>query len=264
MIRTSETAGNYAQVNGLKMYYEIHGTGKPLVLIHGGGSSIYTTFGRVLPELAKTHQVIGVDLQAHGRTADNGRVTTFEQDADDVAELLRQLQITNAAVFGFSNGASTTMQLAIRSPGLVRKIVVASGFYRRDGMFTGFWDMMKNASLINMPQQLKDDYIRIAPRPQDLEIMHDKDASRMLNFTDWDEDLIRSIKVPALVIGSDADVMTPEHTVKMFRLFAQANLLIFPGVHGEFLGEITAPKNNGNLILMAVALINDFLDKPVV
>src|SRR5690242_11657662 len=96
--------GRYATVNGLKMYYEIHGSGQPLVLIHGGGSTIKSTFGRILPDLAKTHRVIAVELQAHGHTADIDRPLSFEQDADDVAALLKQLHIEKADVMGFSNG----------------------------------------------------------------------------------------------------------------------------------------------------------------
>ncbi|MDZ4846107.1 MAG: alpha/beta hydrolase [Chitinophagales bacterium] len=102
------------------MYYEIHGTGAPLVLIHGGSSTIQTTFGRVLPVFAKTHKVIAVEMQAHGRTADIDRPLSFEQDADDVAALLKYLNISKADIFGFSNGASTTLQLAIRHPELIK------------------------------------------------------------------------------------------------------------------------------------------------
>src|SRR4051812_33330819 len=110
----TNVAGNYAVVNGLKMYYEIHGEGFPLILIHGGGSDIYVTFGRVLSTFAKKHQVIGVDLQAHGRTPDRGMPTSFEQDADDIAALLKHLDIKQADIMGFSNGGNTAMQLAIR------------------------------------------------------------------------------------------------------------------------------------------------------
>src|SRR6187551_1009682 len=98
-------SGNYASLNGLKMYYEIHGTGFPLVLIHGGGSTIQTTFGRVLQDFAKTHKVIAVEMQAHGHTADIDRPLSFSQDADDIAMLLKQLKIEKADIFGFSNGA---------------------------------------------------------------------------------------------------------------------------------------------------------------
>ena len=105
----AQATGKYANVNGLKMYYEIQGNGFPLVLIHGGGSTIGTTFGRILPALSKTHKVIAVEMQAHGHTADINRPLSFEQDADDIAELLKQLNITKADIFGFSNGASNTL-----------------------------------------------------------------------------------------------------------------------------------------------------------
>ena len=134
-----DSTSGYASVNGLKMYYEIHGTGSPLVLIHGGGSTIQTSFGRVLHSFAKTHKVITVELQAHGRTADRDRPLSFEQDADDVATLLKYLSIDKADIFGFSNGASTTLQLAIRDPQQVNKIIVASTFYKKDGAQPWFW-----------------------------------------------------------------------------------------------------------------------------
>src|SRR5437868_6977754 len=145
-----DRVSGYASVNGLKMYYEIHGKGAPLVLIHGGGSTIQTTFGLVLHSFAKNHQVIAVELQAHGHTADIDRPLSFEQDADDVAELLNQLHINNADVFGFSNGASTTLQMAIRHPELINKIIVASTFYKKDGAQPWFFDMMKNATFDGM------------------------------------------------------------------------------------------------------------------
>ena len=128
----NEPAGRYATVNGLRMYYEIHGSGKPLVLIHGGGSTIQTTFGRILPLLSGTHKVIAVEMQAHGHTADIDRSLSFEQDADDIAALLKQLHIDKADIFGFSNGASTTLQFAIRHPQMTGRIVVmkADGFAR--------------------------------------------------------------------------------------------------------------------------------------
>src|SRR5262249_15534415 len=127
------SAGNYANVNGIKMYYEIHGEGKPLVLIHGGGSTIESNYGYILPLFAQHYKVIAVELQAHGHTSDRDAPETFEQDADDVAALLKQLDISKANILGFSNGGSTTMQIAIRHPGLVNKIVIASGAYKREG-----------------------------------------------------------------------------------------------------------------------------------
>src|ERR1700744_4498936 len=108
--------GQYAPINGLQLYYELHGSGHPLALLHGGGSSMTTTYGRILPLLARRHRVIGVDLQAHGRTRDNGRPLSFEQDADDLAALLDVLGIDKTDLMGFSNGATTALQFAIRHP----------------------------------------------------------------------------------------------------------------------------------------------------
>src|SRR5215471_16135510 len=184
------SAGNYANVNGIKMYYEIHGEGKPLVLIHGGGSTIESNYGYILPLFAQYYKVIAVELQAHGHTGDRNAPETFEQDADDVAALVKQLNISRASIFGFSNGGSTVMQIAIRHPEMVDKIVVASGAYKRDGFIPGFFAMMQNASLDNMPQPLKDAFLKINPDTNALRNMHDKDAARMIAFNDWkDSDL---------------------------------------------------------------------------
>src|SRR6478736_9494655 len=148
--------GKYANVNGIKMYYEIHGEGKPLVLIHGGGSTIQTTFGRILPLFAEHYKVIAVELQAHGHTSDRNAPETFEQDADDVATLLKQINIPKTSVLGFSNGGTTAMQIAIRHPEVVNKLVIIAAAYQREGFIPGFFEGMQHASLENMPQPLKD------------------------------------------------------------------------------------------------------------
>jgi pimeloyl-ACP methyl ester carboxylesterase len=234
--------GNYANVNGLKMYYEIHGEGFPLVLIHGGGSTIGTTFGRVLPELAKTHKVIAVEMQAHGHTADINRPLSFEQDADDIAELLKQLKIEKADIFGFSNGASTTLEVAIRHPQLVNKIVVASTMYKMEGAQPWFPGMMQQATFEGMPQMLKDAFLQINPDTAALHAMYERDVTRMRNFKDIKEEDIKAIKAPALIICGDNDVNIPEHAVEMHRKIQNSKLAIFPGGHGDYIGEITTVK----------------------
>jgi len=252
--------GHFAQVNGLKMYYEIHGTGTPLVLIHGGGSTIYTTFGNILPELAKHHQIIAVEMQAHGHTQDIDRPLSFEQDADDVAALLQQLHISKASVFGFSNGASTAMQIGIRHPDLVEKLVLASGFYKRAGMQPWFWPMMEKATFADMPQIYKDAYLAIAPNnDKGLLAMFNRDSQRMLTFKDWTDDALRSIQAPALILMGDQDVMTPEHAVEMHRLIAHSKLAIVPGTHGEFIGEIATVKKGSKVPELVVAMVEEFL-----
>jgi pimeloyl-ACP methyl ester carboxylesterase len=233
-----QSNGKYANVNGLKMYYEVYGNGFPLVLIHGGGSTIGTTFGRILPALSKTRHVIAVEMQAHGHTADIDRPLSFEQDADDVAELLKQLHIDKADIFGFSNGASTTLQIAIRHPQLVNKIVVASTFYKRDGAQPWFWDMMKNATFEGMPQAYKDVFLEINPDTNALHRMYERDVTRMQTFKDIKEEDIKSITAAALIICGDKDVVLPEHAVEMYRQMPDAKLAILPGGHGDFIGEL--------------------------
>jgi pimeloyl-ACP methyl ester carboxylesterase len=256
----SQTAGKYADVNGLKMYYEIHGEGFPLVLIHGGGSDIGTTFGRILPALAKKHKVIAVDMQAHGHTADIDRSLSFEQDADDIAGLLKQLKITKADIFGFSNGASTTLQVAIRHPHLVNKIIVASTMYKRSGAFQGFWDMMKNATFEGMPQVYKDAFLKINPDKEALHAMYKRDVTRMQSFKDIKDDDIKNINAPALIIAGNKDVVTPEHAVEMYRQIKNAQLAIFPGGHGDYMGEITTLKP-GQTEFVALPVIEEFLSE---
>src|SRR5262245_7763649 len=124
----------YLPVNGIQMYYEVHGDGgTPLVLLHGGGSTIDVTYGRILPLLARRRTVIAVEEQGHGRTTDRDAPVRFDTSADDVAALLRQLDVRTADVMGFSNGASVAMQVAIRHPALVRKLIFASSMTKRSG-----------------------------------------------------------------------------------------------------------------------------------
>jgi pimeloyl-ACP methyl ester carboxylesterase len=252
---------DYSDVNGLKMYYEIYGEGKLLVLIHGGGSTIQTTFGRVIPMLAKHRQLIAVELQAHGRTNDRENELSFEQDADDVAALLKNLNIPRADIFGFSNGGTTALQIAIRHPELVDKIIAASALCKRNGVPSGFWDFMKQAQLENMPEQLKEAYIKVAPAPKGLQVMHDRDAKRMVDFKDIPDEQIQSIKAPTLIIIGDNDVTTPEHAIEIHRLISNSELAIIPGGHGEYIGEITTLKPDSKESDFVVPMIESFLDK---
>ncbi|MGQ3088990.1 alpha/beta fold hydrolase, partial [Flavobacterium sp.] len=129
---TAQEKGGYAELNGLNIYYEIHGSGDPVVLLHGGGSTIDSNFGRIIPLLAKTYKVIAIELQAHGHTADRSQPLSFEQDADDVAALLKKLSISKAHIMGFSNGGTTAMKVAIRHPEIVDRLILASAVYSRE------------------------------------------------------------------------------------------------------------------------------------
>ncbi|NLR82527.1 alpha/beta fold hydrolase [Chitinophaga eiseniae] len=251
----------YADVNGIKMYYEIYGEGKPLVLLHGGGSTIQTTFGRVIPLLAQHRQLIAVELQAHGRTSDRAKDLTFEQDADDVAALLQQLHINKADFFGFSNGGTTTLQVAIRHPEIVDKMVLGSALYKRNGMPPGFWDFMKQAQLSNMPAELKTAYLQVAPNAAGLQNMHDKDVKRVLNFRDIPDEQLKAILAPALIIVADQDAIQPEHAIAMHRLLSHSALAIIPGVHGEYIEEITTLKSGSHEADYVIPMVERFLDK---
>ncbi len=253
----------YSEVNGIRMYYEIYGEGKPLVLIHGGGSTIQTSFGRIIPLLAKNRKVIGVELQAHGRTSDRNGPISFEQDADDVNALLKNLNIDKADILGFSNGGNTTMQLAIRHPEVVNRIIVASAFYRRDGMFPGFWDFMEKGTLDNMPKTLKEEFLKVTPDSAKLQNLFEKSSRRMLEFKDWDDEQLRSIKVKTLIVAGDKDVATPEHYVAMYRLIPDCQLMMIPGGHGKFMGEIDFPNTERN-VESFVLLIEEFLAGTVI
>jgi pimeloyl-ACP methyl ester carboxylesterase len=251
----------YSEVNGLKMYYEIHGQGKPLVLIHGGGSTIQTTFGSVIPLLAKNRKVIAVELQAHGRTSDRNADLTFEQDADDIAALLNNLKIDKADFFGFSNGGTTTLQIAIRHPEIVHKIILGSALAKRNGVPDWFWDLMKQAKLENMPEQLKTAYKQVAPDPNGLQVMHDRDAKRMVNFKDIPDEQITAIAAPTLIIIGDKDLITPEHAIALHRQIANSELAIIPGGHGAYIGEITTITPDTKENEFGMPMIEKFLDK---
>ena len=253
----------YAPVHGLRMYYEIHGTGRPLVLLHGGGSTISTTFGKVLPTLAKTRRVIAVELQGHGHTADIDRPLTFEQDADDVAALLRQLGIARADIFGFSNGGNVALEMGIRHPELVHKLIVASAFFRSDGIYPAVRESFKHATPDNMPAVLRDAYNAEAPHPEHLPVLVAKLMTRLLDFKDVPPATLRAISAPTLVMLGDADIIRPEHAAEMAHLLPHSQLAIFPSSgHGAYLGEVTAPPCS-YCPGAAVSMIEAFLDAPM-
>jgi len=255
MKHPNDTSG-FAQVNGLNKYYEIHGEGKPLVLIHGGGSTIQTTFGNILSLLAGMHKVIAVELQAHGHTRDRDTPESFEQDADDVAALLNYLKITKADLFGFSNGGNTAMQVAIRHPQVVNKLILASAFYKREGMMKGFFDGLENANLGDMPALYKEAYLEINNDSIGLQRMFEKDRARMLQFKDWKDEVLSSIKSPCLIIIGDKDVVTPEHAVEMAH-----KIPILPGTHGSYIGEAMTAKRDSKIPALTVNVIHEFLEE---
>jgi pimeloyl-ACP methyl ester carboxylesterase len=256
----SSTHAHYANVNGLRMYYEDHGQGRPLVLIHGGGSTVQTSFGAVIPRLARAHRVIAVEEQAHGHTADLDRPLSFEQMADDTAALLEQLHVRDADVLGFSNGGMTALQLAVRHPTLVHRLVICSGFYAHAGFIPALreaFEQPPNAD--QMPKALRDAYLAASPHP-DLKAFVAKTVAMMRTFADLPEDQLRAIEAPTLVMLGDQDVILPEHAVKLAKLVKHGQLAILPGAqHGAYLGVAEAQPRSPRLLDLGVAMISGFL-----
>jgi len=248
----------YAPVNGLRIYYEIHGAANPsrplLVLLHGGGDTIITSFGHLLPLLARDRQIVAFEQRGFGHTADIAdQPFDFENSADDTAALLEYLHIGQADIFGFSNGGTIAFQVAIRHPKLVRKLIVASAVFKRDGSYPWFWDSFANVQLKDMPKQLQDAYREVSPHPEKLQSFFDKCVGRMRNFKDIPDASIRAIKSPALVVVGDADVMRPEHAVETFRLIANSHVAVLPDTDHM---KVTSRTQ------WLVPMINEFLDAP--
>jgi pimeloyl-ACP methyl ester carboxylesterase len=255
----------YASVNGLEMYYEIHGSGPPLVLLHGALMTI-ENFGELVPSLAKTRQVVAIEQQAHGRTADIDRPFSYEQMADDTAALLRQVGIENADVFGYSMGGGIALELAMRHPASVRKLVVAAAAYSNDGVYPEVLEgieKLKPEDLAGSPWQ--EAYVEVAPDPESWPTLLAKVKDLDRTFEGWSPEAISSIEAPALIIVGDADIVRPEHAVEMLRLLGggvpgdlaglpRSRLAVLPGTtHVTILGRAD----------WLTSMITEFLDAPI-
>ena len=208
----------YAPVNGLQMYYEIHGTGQPLILLHGAFMTI-ALMGKLVPELAKTRQVVAVEFQGHGHTADVDRPLTYEQLADDTAALMRHLGVDNADVFGYSLGGGVALRLAIQHPELVRKLIVVSASFSSDGTYPEVVETIKDIK----PELFdgtpwREAYDRAAPNPEAFPTLVAKMTRLDMQAFDWTAEAITAITAPTLIVIGDSDGTRPEHAVEMFRL----------------------------------------------
>jgi pimeloyl-ACP methyl ester carboxylesterase len=263
-------AGAYADVNGINLYYETHGSGRPLILLHGGlGSG--EMFGHNLQLLAAGHQVIAVDLQGHGRTADIDRPIDLAFMADDVAALIDHLGLDRPDVVGYSLGGGVALQVAIKYPDKIRKLVAASINLRPDALDPALRaqqgqvnaaaaEFMKDTPMYEL-------YQRTAPRPEDFGRLLDKIGAFMANDFDLTEQ-VRALQVPTLLVAADADMAPPSHTVDMFKL-------LDGGLRdGGWMGE-NRPKGGHALAILPglthynlglsplfAAVVLDFLDKP--
>lgn len=212
--------GDYAPVNGLDLYYETFGEGTPLILLHGGFGAI-EMFGPILPQLAAGRQVIGVDLQAHGRTADTDRPLRIELMADDIAALIRHLNLGQADVMGYSMGGAVALQTAIRHPQVVRKLVVVSMPCRRSGWYPEVVEAMlqmgPEAAEPMKQSPVYQLYAAIAPRVEDWPRLVGKMADQLRQDYDWTQDMA-GIQAPTLLVSGDADGFPPQHAAEMFQL----------------------------------------------
>ncbi|HEV2460562.1 MAG TPA: alpha/beta hydrolase [Ktedonobacterales bacterium] len=233
---TREHAGapvesGYVPVNGLEMYYEIHGSGQPLVLLHGNLSTIGTSFGKVLPALAATRRVIAVEQQGHGHTADIDRPFSIGQWAEDTTALLRHLNVEQADFFGYSSGGAVAVEIALRTPALVRKLVWAGGTsYRREGLYPELLagsEAMKPEDLDGTPFQQA--YASVAQHPEQWHQLVAKVADLDRATGGWPSETIAALDPPVLLIIGDSDIVRPEHVVEMFRLLGG-------GVVGDIVG----------------------------
>ena len=260
----------YATVNELNMYYEVHGDGPPLVLLHGAYMNAEGM--RPLAEgLAGIRQVIVPEAQAHARTADVDRPITYEQMGDDVADLIRELGHEQADVVGYSMGGGTALRLAIQHPDLVRRLVMVSAGYRYDGMPPEAIAMFPSISPeMFAGSPMETEYQRLAPDPEQFPVLVDK--LKTLDTTDfaWDDD-VRAMTTPMLIVAGDADGVTAEHAVNLFKLrgggpmgdlsgLPESQLAILPGTT-HFIPPGFGMLDRAEWLL---AMIPPFLDPPPV
>ena len=250
----------YAQIGPLRMYYEIRGQGAPLLLLHGGGSTIQTTFGAVMPAMAKTRRIIAPEQQGHGHTADVDRPLSFRQMASDTAALLDQLGLRQVDVLGFSNGGSVAMELAMRRPDLVRRLVLASVYSRRDAIHPHLLRSFETATVQDMPQVYRQAYLSVAPNPGDLATLTPKLMRNLLSFEGWTDSELASIKAPTMVLQADQDVAPTEHVAALAKTLPNAQLVVLPGGHGGYLGEVLAAAPRSKLHRYTAGIITEFLD----
>src|SRR2546430_447087 len=216
----AKATGQYAEVNGINLYYEIHGSGRPLILLHGGlGSG--ERFGPVLPQLSQRHQVVAVDLQGHGRTADIDRPIDVRLMADDIAALIDHLGLASPDVVGYSLGGGVALLTAARYPAKVHRLVAVSANIRTDAIYpemraqqsqvtAAAAEFMKETPMYQL-------YQRVAPRPEDFPRLLEKLGESMSKGYDFTEE-VRRLQVPTLIVAADADMAPPSHYVEVFKL----------------------------------------------
>jgi pimeloyl-ACP methyl ester carboxylesterase len=218
--KSTPTKKGHVQANGVNYYYEIHGRGEPLLLLHGGLGSI-DMFGPVLPALAKERQIIAVDLHGHGRTALGDRPISLIDIGNDLAVVLKQLGYGQVDVVGYSFGGGAAFRLAVQHPGMVRRLVIASAPYAQEGFHP---EMLPQQAAVGaaMAEAMKEtpmyiSYAAVAPRPQDFPKLLDRMGELMRKPYNWAED-VKKLQMPVMLVYGDSDMMRPEHIVSFYQL----------------------------------------------
>jgi len=240
----------YASVNGLELYYEVHGSGQPIVLLHGGLLTIDLNFGPLLEPLAASRQVIAVELQGHGHTADTDRAITIEALASDVIALLDQLEVAEADFFGFSLGGLVAYAVAVAAPSRVGKLIAASADpHRPPGRESAPLDDDRLPTAADF-QAMRDAYDAVAPDPAHFEGFAAKNAKVVHEFPGWTDEL-RSLHMPTLLIFGDRDFSPLPDVLELFGLLPNAQLAVLPGTT-----HMGVARRSGEVL----ALITPFLD----
>ena len=234
-----QNGGGYAEVNGLRMYYEIHGEGPQLLLLHGGTCSIELP-SMEIPFFASEFQVIANEQMGHGRTADAmEREFHYHDMAEDTVELMRHLQIDSAFVFGLSDGGVVGLDMAIHHPERVRKLAVTGAGFRADGTSESALEWLVTVKPEDLPPEFREMYERLSPDgPSHWPIVLER-LQRMWSVEpDYTLEQMASITAPTLVIVGDKDIITLEHSVEMFRAIPDSQLCVVPGEgHGVLARE---------------------------
>ena len=253
----------YAPVNGLEMYYEVHGSGEPVVLLHGAYMTIPGNWTGWIGELSKTRKVIAVEMQGHGRTADIERDLSFENLADDVAALLDHLKIPSADLIGFSMGGGVAMECAIRHPEKVRKVVSISAVFRQDGWVKGALDMFPQLTAEAFKgTPVETGYKKLSPTPDEFPNFVKHIVATAVKPFDFGADKLKATKAPMFFIHGDADGVRLEHISEMFRLKGDE---IFGDMRPRSASRLAILPNTTHVTLMErmpviVPMVNDFFD----
>lgn len=247
---TSDPVGDHVEVNGMQMYHEVSGEGDPLIVLHGAYMNI-PTMGEIVPMLAESHKVYALELQGHGRTTDIDRPITYPNLADDVAAFMGEVGIDKADVFGYSMGAAAGLQLAIRHPEKVNKLVAASVAYDAEGWQPAFRDFIPTMTVemfLEMP--FAEDYRELAADPDGFPALVEKLIQLEKEPMAWEAD-VKALNTPVLIITGDADVATLEHSVAMFRLLG-----------GGAMGDIGEPLPESRLAVMPATSHTAVINQP--